>query len=48
VQNRYDNVHFKVVDGPYKVGSKVLTEGKHWPKDYIKTGVNMVKASSLG
>lgn len=22
VQNRYDNVHFKVVDGPYKVGSK--------------------------
>jgi len=25
-----------------------LTEGKHWPEDYIKTGINLVKASSLG
>lgn len=25
-----------------------LTEGKHWPEDYIKTGINLVKASQLG
>ena len=24
---------------------RMLTEGKHWPKDYIKTGINLVKAS---
>ena len=27
---------------------KLLTEGKHWPEDYIKTGINLVKASPLG
>lgn len=26
----------------------LLTEGKHWPEDYIKTGINLVKASPLG
>jgi hypothetical protein len=45
VQNRYDNVHFKVVDGPYKVGSKVLAEDYEKqleskkgfdPQEYIK------------
>ena len=27
---------------------KLISEGKHWPVDYIKTGINMVKGSSLG
>ena len=27
---------------------RLISEGKHWPADYIKTGVNMVKNSSLG
>lgn len=26
----------------------MLTEGKHWPKDYVKAAVNRVKASPLG
>ena len=26
----------------------MLTEGKHWPADYVKTGINLVKASQLG
>ena len=25
-----------------------LTEGKHWPADYIKTAINTIKASKLG
>lgn len=25
-----------------------LTEGKHWPADYVKTAYNMVKQSELG
>ena len=30
-------------------GSKsILTEGKHWPEDYIKTAYNTIKASQLG
>ena len=28
--------------------SKMLTEGKHWPEDYIKTAVNLVKRSPIG
>lgn len=27
---------------------RMLTEGKHWPEDYVKTGINLVKASPLG
>ena len=27
---------------------QMLLEGKHWPEDYVKTGINLVKASSLG
>ena len=27
--------------------NSMLTEGKHWPADYVKTGINMVKASQL-
>ena len=27
---------------------RLISEGKHWPADYIKTGMNMVKNSSLG
>ena len=26
----------------------VITEGKHWPEDYIKTAFNTIKASALG
>ena len=26
----------------------VLTEGKHWPEDYVKTAVNLIKTSKLG
>ena len=26
----------------------MLTEGKHWPEDYIKTAFNLIKASKLG
>ena len=26
----------------------MLSEGKHWPADYVKTGINLVKASQLG
>lgn len=26
----------------------VLTEGKHWPEDYIKTAVNLIKQSPIG
>ena len=26
----------------------MLTEGKHWPDDYIKTAFNLIKASKLG
>ena len=26
----------------------VLTEGKHWPEDYIKTAFNLIKQSNLG
>lgn len=26
----------------------VITEGKHWPEDYKKTALNMIKASPLG
>ena len=27
---------------------KMLTEGKHWPEDYIKTAYNLIKQSKLG
>ena len=26
----------------------ILTEGKHWPADYVKTAFNAIKASPLG
>lgn len=26
----------------------MLTEGKHWPEDYMKTAFNAIKASPLG
>jgi len=28
--------------------ARLISEGKHWPADYIKTGINMVKSSQLG
>lgn len=59
VQNQecYDPSGFEVLDGPYEELSeaskqvdenKVLTEGKHWPEDYIKTAYNLIKQSTLG
>lgn len=27
---------------------KLITEGKHWPEDYVKTARNIVKQSQLG
>ena len=27
---------------------QVLTEGKHWPEDYVKTAYNLIKQSALG
>ena len=27
---------------------RLISEGKHWPADYIKTGMNLVKQSNLG
>ena len=26
----------------------MLTEGKHWPEDYIKTAINLIKQSPIG
>ena len=26
----------------------IITEGKHWPEDYVKTAFNTIKASALG
>ncbi len=26
----------------------MLTEGKHWPEDYVKTAYNAIKSSALG
>ena len=48
MQNRYDNMHFEVVDGPYETSGQILTEGKHWPEDYIKTALNLIKQSPIG
>jgi len=27
---------------------EVVTEGKHWPEDYVKTAYNLIKQSKLG
>ena len=32
----------------YLIESKLISEGKHWPEDYVKTGYNIIKASPLG
>jgi hypothetical protein len=32
----------------YLFESKLLSEGKHWPEDYIKTAKNIIKVSPLG
>ncbi len=26
----------------------IITEGKHWPEDYVKTAYNAIKSSALG
>ena len=28
--------------------ARLISEGKHWPTDYVKTGINMVKGSPIG
>ena len=35
-------------DNMLKDKRKILTEGKHWPEDYVKTAFNAIKASPLG
>jgi hypothetical protein len=32
----------------YIIESKLISEGKHWPEDYVKTAKNIIKASPLG
>ena len=32
----------------FVIESKIISEGKHWPEDYIKTAKNIIKASLLG
>jgi hypothetical protein len=30
------------------LNESILTEGKHWPEDYVKTAKNLIKQSQLG
>ena len=32
----------------HRIYESIVTEGKHWPEDYIKVGFNMIKNSDLG
>jgi hypothetical protein len=32
----------------YLIESKLISEGKHWPEDYVKTAKNIIKSSPLG
>ena len=40
-------VHFwaHMLDGA--LGKHMLSEGKHWPEDYLKTAFNYLKASNI-
>ena len=31
-----------------KTFTRFLSEGKHWPEDYVKTAFNAIKNSELG
>ena len=40
-----------MLDGAFcksTLASSILTEGKHWPEDYVKTAYNAIKSSALG
>ena len=51
--NTRDAIHYwaHMLDGAFcksTLASSMLTEGKHWPEDYIKTATNLIKSSALG